>query len=574
MERAPDSGFQGLLRSQLSAIQQVLSLNQALARQLQPSGNGIGPPEDDLAGMTLMRTRTDVSQSPLTEPLLPQSPTSSPDNLKAVGGGSPSSAFARLERSPGGLKSSVSLGHGSLRNHALQFGSRCRRAATRLNSSSLEAHGLKSISMSRFSSRPILQKPKEIRTLAKSVLDNLNNKDVQDPEKLYSDTGVCQAIARSAFFKNFTLAFVVLSTFWIAIDTDYNRSDTSGTLFLFIDNVICAYFVFEITIRWLAYAECRSPLSDYSFLFDLFLAVCMAVETWGVALLAVIFQWEHSRSSPGITPSLRALRLIRITRAFRMSRVFRFVPELMILLHGMFQAIRSVLTTLLLLVLLTYTFAVAMTQLLQNKDIGNGRFDNVPQATYFLLLQTLCGFDLHFMLDMVNADPVSFAVLLGYELIGSLTLMNMLTGVMVDVVGTTAQLEQEEQSLKTLKRDIADVVSLTDENKDQTVTSVEFTHMIQNPEAVKKLYEGGVNVVALIDYADFVFRDTKTLSLEDFVETVLQFRGSSAATVKDVVDLRVFVSKEIARLDKAEAALESRVDAYEEDRVEDLYGKV
>eukprot|EP00439_Symbiodinium_sp_Y106_P061641 s216_g9.t1 len=113
----------------------------------------------------------------------------------------------------------------------------------------------------------------------------------------------------------------------------------------------------------------------------------------------------------------------------------------------------------------------------------------------------------------------------------------MLIGVMVDVVGNTAQIEQEEQSLKTLKRDIADVVKLTDENEDQTVT-------IQNPEAVRKLYEGGVNVLALVDYADFVFRDTPTLTLEDFVETVLQFRGSSQATVKDVVDLRVYVSKD------------------------------
>ena len=32
--------------------------------------------------------------------------------------------------------------------------------------------------------------------------------------------------------------------------------------------------------------------------------------------------------------------------------------------------------------------------------------------------------------------------------------------------------------------------------------------------------------------ADFVFRDTAELSLEDFVETVLQFRGQSPATVK------------------------------------------
>ena len=38
-------------------------------------------------------------------------------------------------------------------------------------------------------------------------------------------------------------------------------------------------------------------------------------------------------------------------------------------------------------------------------------------------------------------------------------LRNMLTGVMVDVVGTTAQLEQEALSLKTLKRDIAEVAT-------------------------------------------------------------------------------------------------------------------
>ncbi|CAE7334985.1 unnamed protein product [Symbiodinium sp. KB8] len=395
--------------------------------------------------------------------------------------------------------------------------------------------------------KPVLTKPKEIKSLAvemfhdaldrKSVMDSINNKDVLDPEKLYSKTGCCQAAQGGAGRGWYSLPKVLLSTFWIAIDTDYNQGQGDG-VFVLMDNLICAYFCFEISIRWLAYQVPRDALSDNSFLFDLFLAVSMAIETWGWMLVAAGVGIHKHQSSPGITPSLRALRLIRITRAFRMSRIFRFVPELMILLHGMFQAIRSVLTTLLLLVLVTYTFAVAMTQLLQNKSIGGGRFDSVPQATTFLLLQTLCGFDYHFMMDMMNADALSFAFMLAYQLVGSLTLMNMLIGVMVDVVGNTAQIEQEEQSLKTLKRDIADVVKLTDENEDQTVTSVEFNHM----------YEGGVNVLALVDYADFVFRDTPTLTLEDFVETVLQFRGSSQATVKDVVDLRVYVSKELARL--------------------------
>ncbi|CAK9062818.1 unnamed protein product [Durusdinium trenchii] len=156
-------------------------------------------------------------------------------------------------------------------------------------------------------------------------------------------------------------------------------------------------------------------------------------------------------------------------------------------------------------------------------------------------------FNAGFMTTMLNTDVVSFIILLTYQLLGSLTLMNMLTGVMVDVVGTTAQLEQEEQSLKTLKRDIADVVNLTDENHDRTVTAVEFTHMTLGLTRDGIEYEGGVNVLALVDYADFVFRDTSELSLEEFIETVLQFRGQSPATVKDVVDLRVFVSKDKAQ---------------------------
>ncbi|CAK9086509.1 Sodium channel protein type 10 subunit alpha (Peripheral nerve sodium channel 3) (PN3) (Sensory neuron sodium channel) (Sodium channel protein type X subunit alpha) (Voltage-gated sodium channel subunit alpha Nav1.8) [Durusdinium trenchii] len=371
-----------------------------------------------------------------------------------------------------------------------------------------------------------------------------------DPEKIYSSKGCWQKIARSAYFKGLTLFMVLMSTAWIAVDTDYNNSDCEHRyIFVTVDNIICVYFCIEITVRWLACHVCSQALQDWSFLFDLFLAVTMSIETWGPQIV----YWVTGRSTQsglGMGSALRSLRLIRITRAFRMSRLFRSVPELMILVHGMFQGVRSVCTTLILLLLVTYTFAVAMTQLLQNKDVGKGKFDDVATATNFLLMQTLCGFNAGFMTTMLNTDVVSFIILLTYQLLGLALWVNMLTGVMVDVVGTTAQLEQEEQSLKTLKRDIADVVNLTDENHDRTVTAVEFTHMIQNPVAVKKLYEGGVNVLALVDYADFVFRDTSELSLEEFIETVLQFRGQSPATVKDVVDLRVFVSKELARLEK------------------------
>lgn len=535
MPVARDEGFGELLKAQMAAIQQVMSLNEALCRKFEN-------PEQKVHW-----TRTAIhppsSGTGLSEPLLPHG--QSMPSLTMDPGKRPSDVEQPESRSPLSAISKTSL-----RNHALQFGSRCRRAASRL-AMDAQHRG----NFMRSYNRPILANTKDVRSLAKGVLDSIN-RQAEDPERLYAEKGCWSHVARSGWFKNLTLFMVLMSTAWIAIDTDYNKQDSEhGDLFVAVDNIICAYFCVEITIRWFA-CEVRSrALSDCSFLFDLFLAVTMSIETWGAQVIYLLTGQSARRSGyQGLSPALRSLRLIRITRAFRMSRLFRSVPELMILVHGMFQGVRSVCTTLVLLILVTYTFAVAMVQLLQNKEIGAGKFDNVPTATNFLLMQTLCGFDANYITSMVYIDPLSFLILLTYQLLGSLTLMNMLTGVMVDVVGTTAQMEQEEQSLKMLKRDIADVVNLTDENHDRTVTAVEFAHMIQNPEAVRKLYEGGVNVLALVDYADFVFRDTAELSLEDFVETVLQFRGQSPATVKDVVDLRVFVSKEIARVDKAVAA--------------------
>lgn len=237
-----------------------------------------------------------------------------------------------------------------------------------------------------------------------------------------------------------------------------------------------------------------------------------------------------------------------------MTRVFRSVPELMVLIHGMALAVRSVCTTLILLVLITYTFAIVFRSLLDEDsqsalagDDGPNNFSSVPVSINFLILQVLCGFDGTYITKLLDVSSMCYVVMLVYLLLASLTLMNMLIGVLVEVVAQTAELERDDLALKELKRKIHDVVKYVNEDGDSTVTQEEFTKMIENDEAVQTLFEGGVNVFALVDFADFIFRDHAEMSLHDFTQLILQFRGSNAVTVKDVVDLRVFMSKELAR---------------------------
>jgi len=57
----------------------------------------------------------------------------------------------------------------------------------------------------------------------------------------------------------------------------------------------------------------------------------------------------------------------------------------------------------------------------------------------------------------------------------------------------------------------------------------------------------------LMDFTEFIFGDVteaKELSFPDFMDMILQLRGSNTATVKDVVDLRKMFISELARFGK------------------------
>ena len=73
----------------------------------------------------------------------------------------------------------------------------------------------------------------------------------------------------------------------------------------------------------------------------------------------------------------------------------------------------------------------------------------------------------------------------------------------------------------------------------------------------------GVDIMGLVDFADLIFEDQGVagtdeeaqevrISFNDFLKHVLQLRGSNTATVKDMVDLRWWLSQSLqSKLDAA-----------------------
>merc|ERR1719236_424897 len=110
----------------------------------------------------------------------------------------------------------------------------------------------------------------------------------------------------------------------------------------------------------------------------------MVMETW--VLLIVMSASGSSGGSPlgGNTSILRLFRLLRLSRLMRM---LRSLPELMILIKGMVTAMKSVVYVMCLLVIITYVFAIAFTQLaVGTPTIGEDYFANVAHSMYSLLI--------------------------------------------------------------------------------------------------------------------------------------------------------------------------------------------
>lgn len=203
----------------------------------------------------------------------------------------------------------------------------------------------------------------------------------------YHKTGIFQAIAKSPYFENLTLAVVVFNGVWIAVDVDLNTNDPNELIWPIMDNFFCVYFTFELLVRFGAFKNkfwpCREGIfCDGWFVFDFILVLMMVAETWIMPIITAITGGEA-----GMGGNAGVLRLLRLLRLTRMAKMMRSVPELLIMIKGTVVGIRSVTITLVLLAAITAVFAIALRTLTDGTEVGAEWFSSVPQSAITLLIQ-------------------------------------------------------------------------------------------------------------------------------------------------------------------------------------------
>merc|ERR1712217_897564 len=200
---------------------------------------------------------------------------------------------------------------------------------------------------------------------------------------------------------------------------------------------------------------------------------------------------------------------------------------------------------------IVYVFAIAFTQVMENTDPGDKYFKTVGDAMQSLLLIGTMPDQHDTAMELGEANIMFRFLLLLYILIASWVVMNMLVGILCEVVSVVSSVEKEELLINYVKGALKDMMEKcgVDVDGDNHISKEEFALLLSKRDAIIALKEVGVDVVGLVDFTDFIFGKENSLSFPDFMEQIMQLRGTNTATVKDVVDLRKLLKERITRLD-------------------------
>jgi len=381
-----------------------------------------------------------------------------------------------------------------------------------------------------------------------------------DVSSLYHEHGFCQAVLRHRRFDAVSQVIILANALWLGVEVDQNHADmllNAPLEFQVIEHLFAVYFFAEWLLRLCAFRSKSKGLTDVWFALDSLLVFLMVLDNLAISLVVVAMLRSAGDSSTSELAEssvvFQTLRMMRLLRIARVGKLIRAMPELFVMLRAMATALRTVLVALTFLLAIDYTFAVAFTQMARGSPLEIQHFPSVLESMHTLLISGAFPDMEEIMRDTMEHHLFFWVVLFVYLLLASVTIMNMMLGVLVDVVKSASQVEQESLGAKALRDSLISEIQRIDniEVLDPTcinVTKEHFFLLLERREVLMSLHSCSVDICGLIDLIDFLFMDDKQLTLYDLIRTILQFRSCSAATVKDVVELRKYLTHELELL--------------------------
>lgn len=222
-------------------------------------------------------------------------------------------------------------------------------------------------------------------------------------------------IRDSKFFTGVVIAVIVASAIYAGVSS-YNIPNQYTVLLDYFDYAITIFFLIEILIR--IFAEANHPIRFFKNgwnVFDFIIVVVSLVPVDGASSAFVA----------------RLLRIIRILRIITVVPAFRHIIE------SIFKSIPRVSFIALLMFIVIYIWAAIGTLLFGETDPENWRNIGIAALT---LAQVATYDDWAAIMDVViDTHPYSWIYFVSFILVTSVVLLNMVIGIIVDVMSRDAR---------------------------------------------------------------------------------------------------------------------------------------
>merc|ERR1712060_430200 len=150
---------------------------------------------------------------------------------------------------------------------------------------------------------------------------------------------------------------------------------------------------------------------------------------------------------------------------------------------------------------------------------------------------------------MGKEDILCSMVLVIFVVLGALTAMHMLIGVLAHSVLTMAEREIEKTDVKRVKDAVVQLLVQLDIDQNGTVSYGEMQTMAQNKEACIALTDVHVNAEALVYFSNTIFQERESLTYEEVCELCLELREEQPARVKHILEMRKFLMGEFEKFE-------------------------
>merc|ERR1719191_685831 len=229
----------------------------------------------------------------------------------------------------------------------------------------------------------------------------------------------------------------------------------------------------------------------------------------------------------------------------------------------------------------TYVAAIVFKQQSDNNQALQEYFGDVPSAMFSLFCTSTLQDDITDIANTLKPEsPALLCAFFLFMLLSSFTVLNMLIGVICQVVGDVALKEKEAARVASLREQLLKIMIEIDTNRNQTISKSEFELLVSHPAAKDVFSVLQINPNYLNSLADVIFQEQYPsipmemaemlevrkvdrqveLPYKELLELILKLRPHLPLTVKDVVDLRKFTRIYLQGVCQSQEALYKKID--------------